>query len=303
MVRYTLKQLAYFSAVAEQGGIAQAARDLNISQPAVAFALDKLEDMLGIKLLARHHARGVELTPEGRDVLALSRRLLQAADETDRAFQAIAAGVTGHLRLGCFHTLAPIYVPGLVNAVRVRHPGVTLDLTEGRHDELIAALKDRTVDIALIYAMDLDDDEVAYESVKTIEPYVLLPAGHPLATQKTVRITALANEPYVLFDWPGTREHFEAILETTGIDPQIVFKSQSYELVRSAVANGLGYSLLYIRPKTDVTYDGKHIACRPIKEPLPKLDIVVAWSNRAGQSSLREVFLDISHEFFTDAGG
>jgi DNA-binding transcriptional LysR family regulator len=303
MVHYTLKQLAYFSAVAEQGGIAQAARVLNISQPAVAFALDKLEELLGIKLLARHHARGAELTPEGREVLALSRRLLRAAEEADRAFKAIAADVTGHLRLGCFHTLAPVYVPGLVKAVGVRHPGVKLDLTEARHDELLAALTERSVDIALIYAMELDDTALAFESVKTIEPYVLLPEGHPLATRKTVGITALADEPYVQFDWPGTREYFEVILRTAGIDPQIAFRSQSYELVRGAVANGLGFSLLNTRPKTDVTYDGKRIACRPIKERVPPLDIVVAWPKSAGPSPLREAFLDLAHEYFADVGG
>ena len=302
MVLYTLKQLTYFSTVAEHGGIAQAARVLNISQPAVAFALDKLEDILGIKLLARRHARGAEVTAEGREVLALARQLLRAADEADRAFQALAADITGHFRLGCFHTLAPIYVPGLIKSVRARHPGITLDVTEARHDELVTALMDRSIDIALMYAMDIDDRALAHETVKTLEPYVLLPEGHPLANQKIVSITALADEPYILLDWAGSREHFEAILRTTGIDPQIAFKSQSYELVRGAVANGLGFSLLYIRPKTDVTYDGKRILCRPIKEQVPALDIVVAWPNSARPSSLRDAFLDLARGFFTDTG-
>ena len=43
MAKLTIKQCSYFVAVAEQGGIAQASRVLNISQPAVAQALDKLE--------------------------------------------------------------------------------------------------------------------------------------------------------------------------------------------------------------------------------------------------------------------
>ena len=42
MVRFTLKQCRYFLAVADHGGIAQAARALNISQPAIAQALNKL---------------------------------------------------------------------------------------------------------------------------------------------------------------------------------------------------------------------------------------------------------------------
>lgn len=66
MVKLTLKQCAYFVAVAEQGGIAQASRVLNISQPAVAQALDELEHQFEFRLFDRHHARGTELTPQGR---------------------------------------------------------------------------------------------------------------------------------------------------------------------------------------------------------------------------------------------
>ena len=66
MVKFTIKQCAYFVAVAEQGGIAQASRVLNISQPAVAQAIDKLEALFDFRLFDRHHARGTEMTPQGR---------------------------------------------------------------------------------------------------------------------------------------------------------------------------------------------------------------------------------------------
>ena len=62
MVRFTLRQCSYFRAVAENGGIAQAARALNISQPAVAQAIEKLEDVTGLRLFDRRHARGATLT-------------------------------------------------------------------------------------------------------------------------------------------------------------------------------------------------------------------------------------------------
>ena len=55
-----------FPGRAEQGGIAQAARALNISQPSVAQAIDKLETVTGLVLFERHHARGLTLTMQGR---------------------------------------------------------------------------------------------------------------------------------------------------------------------------------------------------------------------------------------------
>ena len=50
MVRFTLRQCAYFRAIAEHGGIAQAARALNMSQPSIAQALEKLEEITNLTL-------------------------------------------------------------------------------------------------------------------------------------------------------------------------------------------------------------------------------------------------------------
>ena len=298
MVRFTLKQLTYFSAAAWHGSIAEAARALNVSQPAVASAIDKLEQQLGLKLFDRMHARGVELTPQGDEALIRARWLLQSADQTARDFQAIAAELIGHIRFGCYQTLAPFYVPGLVAAMRTRHPGVTLDVTEGRHDDIMPALTGHSLDAALLYDMDLDPRQLAWEQVKTLEPYVLLPADHPLANQDPISLAALADEPYVLFDWPMTRGYFRSVLKAAAIDPPVAFRSQSYEVVRGAVASGLGFSLLSVRPKIDLTYDGAVVACRTIREPTPPLNVVLAWPKNAAPSHLRENFLDLCHEYF-----
>ncbi len=89
MVRYTLRQCTYFRAVAEQGGIAQASRALNISQPSIAQALDKLEDILGIVLFERHHARGLTLTLQGRLFLQHAVALEEQAEQVARQASAI----------------------------------------------------------------------------------------------------------------------------------------------------------------------------------------------------------------------
>lgn len=78
MANFTLRQLDYACAVAGDGGIAQAARNLSISQPSVAQGLDKLEAATGLVLFERHHARGVTLTAQGRQFLHQARGLCAA---------------------------------------------------------------------------------------------------------------------------------------------------------------------------------------------------------------------------------
>ncbi len=298
MLRFTLKQLAYFAAVARHGGIAQAARALHVSQPAVASALDKLEAQLGFRLFQRRHSRGTELTPQGREALVRARWLLQGADDAGRDFNAIAAELIGHVRFGCFHTLAPFHAPALVAAMRDRHPGVTLELSEGRHTDLVDALLAHDLDVALLYALEMDRERIHLERLETLLPQVVLAATHPLAARPAVRLAALAEEPYVVFDWPGSRQYFDAVLAAGGIAPPVSFRSQSYEVMRSAVASGLGFSLISVRPAYEHTCGGGAVACRPITDTVPALDVVVAWPAAAGESPLRDDFVRLCHERF-----
>jgi DNA-binding transcriptional LysR family regulator len=111
VVRVTLRQCTYFLAVAELGVMAQAARRLGVSEPALADAIRKLERTLGLTLFERFHARGVALTRQGADFLESARRLLEAAEQAERAAAGIARGLGGSLRVGCFRTMAPFVLP------------------------------------------------------------------------------------------------------------------------------------------------------------------------------------------------
>src|SRR5438552_13597925 len=81
MIRYTLKQLAYFTAAAEEESVTGAARALNVSQPSISAAIAHLERVLGVQLFLRHHAQGLSLTAAGRTIFAEARNLLAHAGE------------------------------------------------------------------------------------------------------------------------------------------------------------------------------------------------------------------------------
>ncbi len=290
MVRYTLKQCAYFLAVADAGGIAQAAKALNISQPAVAQALDKLEELTGLRLFHRYHARGLELTAQGRAFEASARRLLALAGEVERDAEAIAAGQSGRLRLGCFHTLAPFVLVRLVAGFQAGHPGVEIAASEERQDELTAGLAEDRLDLALLYDMQLDAVRLDWQVLLRLAPMVLLPATHRLAGRAAIALEELAGTPFVTFDGPGSRDYFAGVLERQGVSPPVAFASSSQETVRSAVANGLGFSLTVMRPKTAETYDGGRVTAVPIAGDSTPLQVVLAHRRGRGPEAIAANF-------------
>ncbi|GGD22112.1 LysR family transcriptional regulator [Aureimonas glaciei] len=298
MVRFTLRQCAYFRAVAEHGGIAQAARALNISQPSVAQALEKLESVTGLVLFDRHHARGLTLTLQGRMFLEHVSRLEHEAGQVEREAAALAAEVSGQIRLGVFWTLSPFYAAGLIRSFAESAPGVLVRQREMSLASLGDALREGSIDLALTYDRGGELDGLTLVELASLRPMVVVAADHPLADRDSVDLGEFANEPYVMLDGPGSRGYFEDLLVEGGIDPPVSYVSTSLEAVRSAVAAGFGFTLLVMRPPATTTYDGGEVRTLRIRNAVRPLRIVLAAREGAHRARISRRFTDCATAYF-----
>lgn len=298
MVRFTLRQCAYFRAVAEQGGIAQAARVLNISQPSVAQAIDKLEDITGLTLFERHHARGLTLTLQGRLFLEQVAQLEEQAGQVEREASALAAETSGEIRLGLFWTLAPFYAAGLIRSFATVAPQVRVRPQELSLARLADALRDRTLDFAVTYDRGADAEGLAFQPLAALRPMVVVAADHPLAGRASVDLAELGTEPYVMFDAPGSRFYFEDLLAEGGISPPITYSSTSIEAVRSAVAAGFGFTLLVMRPPTPLTYGGGEVRTVEVRNKVRPLQVVLATREGVHQGQIARRFSQHTADWF-----
>ncbi|MCW0232111.1 MAG: LysR family transcriptional regulator [Ferrovibrio sp.] len=298
MVRYTLRQCTYFRAVAEHGGIAQAARALNISQPSVAQALDKLENVTGLALFDRHHARGLTLTLQGRVFLEHVTRLEEQAQQVEREASALAAEAAGEIRLGVFWTLSPFYAARLISSFADIVPGVIIRLREMSLTDLADALREGSIDLALTYDRGAEPEGLAFVELAALRPMVVLAADHPLAGRRSINLSDLAAEPYVMLDGPGSRSYFEGLLEEIGVSPRISYVSTSLESVRSAVAAGFGFTLLVMRPPSSVTYDGGRVKTLKIDNEVRPLRVVLASRGGGHRGLILRRFADHAVDYF-----
>lgn len=301
MVNFTLKHCAYFIAVAEHGGIAQAARVLNMSQPAIAQAIDKLEDLYGLPLFDRHHALGMDLTHQGRSVLPKFKDLVRQAERVERDLVSIASGKSGTLRFGCFHTLAPFYLSRILRAQFETRPGVEIVPSEHSQDEIVSGLKSGDLDLALTYQMSLDKTDLDWYELDRLTPFVILRSDHPLVNNSSIWLADLAEEPFVMFDGPGSTDYFENTLAEAGHAARVAYSSRSMEAVRCAVGNGIGYSLSVMRPKVGETYDGGRVVYLPVRDDVRPLPIVLTFKKGRGRSGLIEDIARICTSDLTDA--
>ena len=294
---FSLRQLRHFICIADHQNISSAARELFLSQPALSTSIVQLEEALGLQLLIRHHARGVSLTPAGNAFLAQARSLVAHAEEVASTGRALGESAQGILEVGCFWTLSPFFLPGLLVLARERHPELEIKVSEGPLNELQGLLHNGNIEMALLYDIDLDP-ALARVPLADVKPHVLLPASHPLANRASLSLKALRDEPFILLDLPHSRDYFLGFFGKLGFQPRVRHRSQSFELVRGLVASGEGYSILNLQPASQQTYDGGKVRCLPIREKMPSLSVVLGHPVGLRQTGRAQAFLRCCHEYF-----
>ena len=197
-----LRQLRYFVAVSDEGGIRAAARRLYLSQPQISQAVARLEAELGVELMLRS-SRGIVLTPEGRELLEHGREILERLDTAQAAMKEMSQRRSAVVRIGVLagvlsagELLAPILA-----AWRQALPDVGLRLQELAFNEQVPAVLDGSVDIALVRAPLAHPDLVLTPIAE--EPRVLMVGtGHELADEPRVAVQDILHFPTLPLDSP-----------------------------------------------------------------------------------------------------
>ncbi len=295
MIRYTLRQLAYFTAAAAAGSISGGARACHVSQPSVSAAVAHLENVFGVRLFVRQHARGLALTPAGRRLNVAAGALLRQAEDLTQEAHGLAEGLAGDLDVGCFVTFAPLVLPGLLRVLAGRHPLIRIR----PHEDDLRALQDGLTagrfEVALTFDLRLDK-EVAFEPLVAVPLHALLPEDHRLARAPQLALDDLDGEPLVLLGLPDSRSYFLSIFSEAGLEPRIAYETRSFEMVRGLVANGYGYSLLHTRAPGNRTLDGAAVACVPVASPRRRMHMGLARLGDSRATRMSRAFGDVCRE-------
>lgn len=297
--RISLRQMEYLVATAKHGSIAAASAQIHISPPSISAAIAHIETELGVQLFVRHPSKGLALTPLGMQVMQECEDLLERATKLYEIASNSTDAIQGVLRVGCFQPLAAMIAPEVIFGFSRAFEKVELHMAEGDQQELINKLHTLDIDVALTYDLQLGE-EISFETLAHMPPHVLVSELHPLAQQIAVTLDELAQLPMVLLDLPMSREYFLSLFSKAGLEPNIVARSRSEDVVRSMVANGIGYALFNVRPKSTQSLDGKRLVrLRLAGEQRPML-LGLATYKPMKPSRLTQAFMQRCRAYISD---
>ncbi|MEH6520017.1 LysR family transcriptional regulator [Sulfitobacter sp.] len=300
MIKFTIRQLTYLTQTAQQGGIAQAARHLNVSAAAIASAIDKLEAVTKLTLFDRFPAQGMRLTRAGEEFSAQATALLAQAAALEHNAADLVAGRTGTIRIGTHHALAQQIILPAVLAFRESHPDVRIEVVEADYPSLVDALDAGEVDALVVFDQGFVSARHNVEGLMKLPPLVLLSATHELAAQNQIGLSDLTGLPYIAVSPTGPGPSYLQILQAAGIHPEVPFQSQSRELVQAYVGKGLGFTLVGFAPKQNITIEGDPVVARPIRENIGHYKVVIARARGTTSSGLMNTFLGVCEAAISD---
>jgi DNA-binding transcriptional LysR family regulator len=265
-----LRRLRYFVAVAERLHFGRAAAALYITQPALSRQIRQLERDLGVELLERN-SRQVTLTLAGKRLAEDGARLLAesaAAIARARDAQAGEHTLTAGFMLGM--DIAPV-----LKRFSGRHPGVDIQLQRLRWWNHAAALRDGRVDAGFV-RLPLPADGLETRPLYTERVCVALPAGHQLATESSVDIAALPDEPVLCYAdaQPEWNSFWTFDPRPDGHHPQPGPEVRDMEEIVAYVRAGRGVAFLPVPITAAIAPPG--VAFVPV-DGIPPGQVVLAW--------------------------
>ena len=241
-----LKQLEYFSAVAEAKSISLAARDLHVAQPPISRQLALLEDELGVCLFLRTN-KGVELTEAGRSLYRQSQNLFQDMRTIVDSVRDINAGMRGLLKIGMIYSNISIALQYL-KEFRAQYPQVELYVRLGSPGDLLEDLNKG--DLHLLFLRSSSErGSGLHERILGEDPLelVMIRELDPAPDQASVPLEALKGVPMCLLrsdDLWGYSNYLIKECQRQGFTPNTTFRCYDTPMAMQLVQAGFGVSYL-----------------------------------------------------------
>jgi DNA-binding transcriptional LysR family regulator len=299
-MRYTFRQLEYFVAAGETGSVTLASERVNISQPSISTAISQLERELGVQLFVRHHAHGLSLTPAGRTLLREAKNVLQQAEQLYSVASEAGEQVRGQLNVGCFTTLAAMVMPELMHSFTTAFPATQIRHVVLNQEELLEGLRTAEIDVGVTYDLQIPT-EISFLPLAKLPIHVIVSEAHPFASRVAVTLEEIASEPLLLLDLPLSREYFLALFMKEGLQPKIGGRSAYQDVLRTMVANGYGYTLVNVRPRSDEALDGRRVVRVRLSGDHRPMIVGVATLAQLSQSRLIDAFQNHCKAFVSDS--
>ncbi len=260
--RLTIDHLEMIVAIADCKTLTEAARRLNLSQPALSYRVQEAERRLGVALFSRARNR-LRMTPVGEGLCLSARRIIDELAREEADVRARGQGVAEVVRIGTRADASYRWLARFIHDIKLERPEQAFEIVPRPDTPPLDSLKRGEVDLEILLgaasargvtAVDLFEDELV----------ALLPADHPLADAPKLLAPDFEGETYVTYSTrPEPGLEYDLFFAPGAASPSRFTKIGLVDAVIEAVRAGLGVTILG-RRMLEAPIDTGGLAVRPL---------------------------------------
>jgi DNA-binding transcriptional LysR family regulator len=241
-----IDQLKTFREIVRLGSFSEVAKKLAISQPAVSFQVQKLEQELGMRLLDRTQ-RAITLTAAGRRLLRFAEAVAAEREHLQHDLEQMREEISGDLLIAASTIPGEFLLPLLLAKFKQRHPAVKIQVDVSDSLTVISKVRDNIYEVGFC-GIAPEGRDLAVFKVASDEIVLIVSPEHPFARKEEVSPDEIEGEPLISREaTSGTQRSLESLLSQAGLDirkrvPILVLGSS--QAVISAVAAGAGIAFV-----------------------------------------------------------
>lgn len=241
-----LQQVRYVREIVRQNlNLSAAALALHTSQPGVSRQVRELESELGVDVFVRQGKRLTALTPAGEAVVQIANRLWAEVENLRRVGKEFTQADQGGLVIAATHMQARYILPPAIQKFIARFPDVKLSIQQGSPRDLARAVVAGDADIAIATETLDQFPELVTQPLYRWFHCVVVPKGHPLASEKRLTLARIATFPLVTYDAAFTgRSALDSTFADAGLTTNIVLTAIDTDVIKTYVRHGLGVGII-----------------------------------------------------------
>jgi DNA-binding transcriptional LysR family regulator len=238
-----LWQLEVFMAVAEEKSFSRAGHRVGRTQPAISSAIKLLEEELGEPLFDRL-GKSIKLTAAGELLTDYAKRLLRLRREALEAMGELRGLGRGTLRLGANETTCLYLLPEVLASFKRAYPQVQVDIQRAITRSITEKVVEGSLDFGIV-TLPITNPRLETITIHQDDMALIVSPSHRLASRRSVQMTELAGEPFILHKiGTTTRERLVKHFIDGGVKMKVTMELASIETIKRFVSIGMGISIV-----------------------------------------------------------
>lgn len=287
-MKYSLKQLAVFDAVASQESVSAAARKLSMTQSAVSMSLSQFENVLDRPLFVRQGNRLI-LSHWGRWLRPKAKKLLQDAQQIELGLHD-QQSISGQFSLCASQTAAEHILPALISKIDTDFPELRISLKVKNTEQVVQGIINHDFEMGMIEGRN-DDIRLHQETLLDDHLVVFTNPNHPYVRHNKISLAQLEQAKWIQREHgSGTRHIFDAAVHGQIENINVWKEYDSVPVIKALVRDGFYLGCL---PFLDVIKEVKEgaLVILPTPELNMKRSLSFVWRKDSGENPLRDCII------------